>query len=423
MKIISKIEMRKISIALLLLIYSFVEAQALQEIIPPYNIKTVSFMDNGQNVIPVFKLGESYELNFDDLFGNEANYYYEIIHCDYNWVPSDIPKQEYLKGLDNQRIIDYSNSFNCLQLYSHYQLNIPNQFTQLALSGNYIIKILNEDRDVVFSRKFIIYEDIANVRLQVKRGRNISTIESKQNLDFSITSKSLTFQNPLQNVKVLLLQNRQFTTGIKNIAPQYTIGNELVYKYDSETQFWGGNEFRFFDNKEIRNAANNVAKISSNGAIYNSFLFTDEARANLPYSFTLDANGNFVVRNLNAANNKIEADYAWVYFSLSAPSFRLDKDIYINGMFNNYALTPENKMEYNEKKNLYEKALLIKQGFTNYQYVVADTKGKIDQENSIDGNFFQTENEYEIIVYYRENTQRYDRVIGFVAINSVSITN
>ena len=423
MKIISKIEMRKISIALLLLIYSFVEAQALQEIIPPYNIKTVSFMDNGQNVIPVFKLGESFELNFDDLFGNEANYYYEIIHCDYNWVPSDIPKQEYLKGLDNQRIIDYSNSFNCLQLYSHYQLNIPNQFTQLALSGNYIIKILNEDRDVVFSRKFIIYEDIANVRLQVKRGRNISTIESKQNLDFSITSKSLTFQNPLQNVKVLLLQNRQFTTGIKNIAPQYTIGNELVYKYDSETQFWGGNEFRFFDNKEIRNAANNVAKISSNGAIYNSFLFTDEARTNQPYSFTLDANGNFVVRNLNAANNKIEADYAWVYFSLSAPSFRLDKDIYINGMFNNYALTPENKMEYNEKKNLYEKALLIKQGFTNYQYVVADTKGKIDQENSIDGNFFQTENEYEIIVYYRENTQRYDRVIGFVAINSVSITN
>lgn len=415
--------MRKISVILLFLFYSLAGAQALQEIIPPYNIKTVSFMDNGQNVIPVFKLGEAFELNFDDLFGNEANYYYEIIHCDYHWVPSDIPKQEYLKGLDNQRIIDYSNSFNCLQLYSHYQLSIPNQFTQLALSGNYMIKILNDDREVVFSRKFIIYEDIANVRLQIKRGRNLSTIESKQNLDFSITSQSLTFQNPLQNVKVLLLQNRQFNTEIKNIPPQYTIGNELIYKYDTETQFWAGNEFRFFDNKEIRAASNNVAKISSNGGIYNNYLFIDEARTNYPYSFTQDANGNFVVRNLNGTNQKIEADYAWVYFSVSAPSFRLDKDIYINGMFNNFALTPEYKMEYNEKKKIYEKAIIIKQGFTNYQYVVTDAKGKIDQENSIDGNFFQTENEYEIIVYYRENTQRYDRVVGFVSLTSVGATN
>lgn len=397
--------------------------QALKEIAPPYQIKTISFANDNQNVIPVFKLGESFELDFDDLYGNEANYYYEIVHCDYNWVPSTISKQEYLKGLDNQRIIDYTNSFNTLQMYSHYQLTIPNQFTQLILSGNYMVKILNEDRDVVFSRKFIIYEDLATVRLQIKRGRNLSTIDSKQNLDFSITSKSLIFQNPLQNVKVLLLQNRQINTGIKNIAPQFTLGNELIYKYDTETQFWAGNEFRFFDNKEIRNAANNVAKISSNGGIYNSFLFTDDARTNFPYSFTQDVNGNFVVRNLNASNQKIEADYAWVYFSLSAPTYRLDKGIYINGMFNNYALTPEYKMEYNEKKKVYEKALLIKQGFTNYQYVVADNKGKIDYENSIDGNFFQTENEYEVIVYYRENTQRYDRVIGFVAMTSVNATN
>lgn len=406
-----------------LLYFTLSAQQALKEIAPPYQIKTISFIKDNQNVIPVFRLGESFELNFDDLYGNEANYYYEIIHCDYNWVPSTISKQEYLKGLDNQRILDYSNSYNTLQLYSHYQLSFPNQFSQLLLSGNYMIKILNEDREVVFSRKLIIYEDLASVKLQIKRGRNLSIIEYKQNLDFSITSKSIAFQNPLQNIKVLLLQNRQFNTGIKNIAPQYTIGNELIYKYDTETQFWAGNEFRFFDNKEIRAATNNVAKISSNGGIYNNFLFTDEARANYPYSFTQDANGNFVVRNLNATLQKIEADYAWVYFSLSAPSFRLDKNIYINGMFNNYALAPEYKMEYNEKKGVYEKALMIKQGFTNYQYVVADTKGKTDYENSIDGNFFQTENEYEVIVYYRENTQRYDRVIGFVALTSVGASN
>jgi hypothetical protein len=57
---------------------------------------------------------------------------------------------------------------------------------------------------------------------------------------------------------------------------------------------------------------------------------TNNARANFPYSVFEDVNGNFVVRNLNAENSEIEADYAWVYFSLSAPSFRINKEIYIN---------------------------------------------------------------------------------------------
>jgi hypothetical protein len=398
-------------------------AQVLQEVAPPYYIKTVSFVDATQNVIPIFELGTPFELHFDDLYGNEADYYYEIVHCNYKWEPSDISKQEYLKGVDNQRISDYYNSFNCLQLYSHYELTIPNRFMQLALSGNYMIRILNTAREVVFSRKFILYENSASVRLQIKRARNLNTIERKQNLEFAITSKNTVFQNPAKSVKVLLLQNGQFNSGIKDIVPQYTIGNELIYKYEDKTQFWAGNEFRYFDNKEIRIAGNNLSKTISSTDIYSSYLFRDEARTNQPYSLTFDVNGNFVVRNLNATNPKIEADYAWIYFSLSAPNFWLDKDIYISGMFNNYALMSDYKMDYNKEKGVYEKALLIKQGFTNYQYIVADNKGKIDYENSIDGNFYQTENQYQIVVYYKENTQRYDRAIGFMSLNSMTITN
>jgi tetratricopeptide (TPR) repeat protein len=92
-------------------------------------------------------------------------------------------------------------------------------------------------------------------------------------------------------------------------------------------------------------------------------------------------------------------------------------------MFNNYALSEENKMEYNEAKGIYEKALMIKQGFTNYQYVVADAKKNIDYENAIDGNYYQTENNYFAIIYYRENNQRYDRIIGKGVTNSEDITN
>jgi hypothetical protein len=400
-----------------------VSAQVEMEIVPPYNIKTISFVQNNKNVVPIFPLGDGFQLQFDDLYGNEADYYYEIIHCDYNWKPTEIPKVDYMQGFDNQRIIDYSNSLNTLQMYSHYRLSIPNQFTKLRISGNYILKILNEDREVVFTRKFILYEDVVTIPIQIKRARTVENLDYKNNLEFVVKTNTINFQNPLKNIKVMLLQNGQFATAIKNVSPQYTIGNDLVYKYDTETQFWAGNEFLFFDNKEIRTASNNIARIDSNGSLYNSYLFTHNARKNFPYSFTEDVNGNFVVRNLSATNNEIEADYAWVYFSLSAPTFRLKKDIYITGMFNNYNLIPEYKMDYNEKKGIYEKAILIKQGFTNFQYTIADDKANIDAKNAIDGNFYQTENEYTILVYYRENNDRYERVIGKGTANSLNIIN
>lgn len=410
---------------LLLFIFTSAKAQEVQtEVIPPYNIKTVSFVQNGNNVVPIFELGDTFELQFDDLFGNEANYYFEVTHCDYNWIPTDIPKTDYVRGFDNQRITDYVNSFNTLQVYSHYKLAFPNQFTtQLRISGNYMLKILNEDKEVVFSRKFILYENHSTVAAQVKRSRNLSNIDYKQNLDFSIQSNDIVFQNPLQNVKVLLLQNGDFSTSIKNIVPQYTIGNQMVYKYDKETQFWAGNEFVYFENKDIRAGSNNVARVGSNNDIYNAYLFTNQARGNQIYTNYQDVNGNFVVKNINGSNNEIEADYAWVYFSLSAPAFRLNKDIYITGMFNNYALSPEYKMDYNTDKALYEKAVMIKQGFTNFEFKVADKKGVIDYENAIDGNFYQTENEYTILVYYKESQDRYQRIIGKGNASSVNIVN
>jgi hypothetical protein len=400
-------------------------AQALVEVFPPFNIKTVTFVQNSQqNEIPIFKLGEGFQLQFDDLYGNEANYYYEIIHCDYNWIPTPIPKNEYLSGFDNQRIQEYANSVNALQIYSHYKLSIPNQFTQkLRISGNYMLKILDDNKETIFSRKFILYEDRVNIPIQIKRARTVSNLEYKHNVEFSITSNSITFQNPIKNIKVVLLQNGQWSSAIKDVLPQYTVGNDLIYKYDTQTQFWAGNEFLFFENRDIRSTGNNIARIDGDANIYNSYLFTNNARANFSYSFTQDANGNFVPRNINAENNEIEADYSWVYFSLSAPTFRLNKDIYVTGMFNNFSLSNEFKMDYNAEKAIYEKAILIKQGFTNYQYTVADNRGKIDNENAIDGNFYQTENDYFVIVYYREGTDRYDKVIGKGKANSLNIIN
>jgi hypothetical protein len=398
-------------------------SQVEVEVPPPFNIKTMSFVQNGQNVIPIFQLGDSFQLQFDDLYGNEANYYYSITHCDYDWKPSQLSRNEYLNGFDDQRIQDYTNSFNTLQIYSHYRIAFPNRLTQLRVSGNYVLKILNDDKEVVFSKKFVLYEELVSVPTQVKRARDLSVYNQKQNLEFSIRSTSINFQSPLTNVKVLLLQNGKFNTGITNVKPQFTLGNDLIYKYDKETQFWGGNEFLFFENKDIRAANNSIATIDSKGGLYNAHLYPSEAKGNNPYTYFPDINGSYIIKKINAENNDIEADYAWVFFTLSAPNYFGKKNIYVNGMFNNFATNEENKMDYNAEKGIYEKAIMIKQGFTNFQYVIADSQGNIDEENAIDGNYYQTENNYFVLVYYRENNQRYDRIIGKGMASSTDIIN
>ncbi len=407
----------------LLFITTNIFGQVMVETSPPYNIKTLTFTQNTNNVIPIFQLGDSFQISFDDLFGNESDYYYTLTHCNYNWTPSELSKNEYLDGIDNQRIITYENSFNTLQMFTHYELSFPNSLTKIIKSGNYILSIFNDSNELVFTRKFIVYENIAQIPIEIKRSRNVANIEWKQNLEFSIKTDQILFQNPVQNVKVVLFQNGKWDNAIVNIKPQYTIGNDLIFKYNKETEFFGGNEYLYFDTKEIRVVSNTIARIDSNGSLYNSHLYTDNSRKDKGYTYYPDIDGNFKVRNLNAQNNNTEADYSWVYFSLFSPTTPANTEIYVTGMFNNYLLNPENKMDFNPKTGVFEKAILIKQGFTNYNFTMLDANGNIDQANAIDGNYYQTENNYTIVGYYRANGERYDRVIGKGEANSINITN
>lgn len=409
--------------AVLLIISLNAFAQVQEEMLPPFNIKTISFVQANQNVIPVFELGESFTLEFDDLFGNEANYYYQFVHCDYDWKPSQLTRNEYLRGFDDLRVLDYENSFNTLQMYSHYRMRFPNNNTGFLVTGNYIIKILNDNKEVVFSRKFILYENIVAVPITVRRSRDVKTIDYKQNLDFIVRSPNFTFLNALDNVNVLIFQNSLINNGITNLKPMYTLGNDMIYKYQTETEFWAGNENLYFDNSDIRYATNFIATVDQKTELYTAHLYTNDARSSKGYTYFPDENGNFKVNGLDVEFPSIGADYAWVDFSLSAPNYFGKDDIYIVGMFNNYKLTEENKMEYDEKTGLYKKMILIKQGFTNYEYVIANKKGKIDYKNAIDGNYYLTENNYFIMVYFRDVNQRYDRVVGKGTANSRNIIN
>lgn len=383
-------------------------------------IKSASFMKGNQGSIPFYRLGEAITFEFDDLAGNESNYYYRVLPYNYDWTPSSLRLNEYLDGMENQRIQAYENSFNTLQPYSHYRLTIPNASYKITKSGNYILELYDDQDEVVIRRKFILYEQIVSIGAQVKRTRNLDEIERKQNLEFAIQLGENQYQNPTQNIKVALFQNARWDAYISNIPPQYTLGTELIYKYNKETQFWGSNEYLNFDNSDIKMVNNNIVKTNADAGVYSTYLYTNIARKNKPYTFFPDLNGAFFPRNLFREKPTVEADYSWVYFKLDPLTNDPKKRYYITGMFNNYELTPDNLMEYNSQTKLYEKALLVKQGFTNYNYTTL-VNGVIAPSEAVDGNFYQTENHYQILVYYRGTLDQYDRVIGYAIANSENI--
>lgn len=417
--------MRTSSLLFFFFLFQILEGHAqVEETIEPEYIRTIEFKGTAsQSRLPIIELGQKLQLSFDDIIGNEADYFYTIEHFNFDWTPSDLSKGEYLDGFDDVRIETYENSFNTLQLYSNYKLSIPNRETRaLKKSGNYLLRIFNDDGEIVFSRKFMVLERLLSVAVEIKRSRIIKNIDQQQVVQFKINAPNLLLINPKQNVKTLVLQNNNLKTAITDLKPLYTIGSELIYRYDQEAAFWGGNEFLFFDNKDIRSATNGVRAVALN-ELYENFLFTNIDRSVRPYTYNPDINGNFQVRNLYASQNQnIEADYVLMHFNLQHYGSMGDKEIHIYGNFNNWTIDQTTYMRYNEKTDTYQNTRLFKQGFYNYKYVMVNRDGSVEQ-GPISGNFWETENQYTVLVYYRAPGSRFDRLMGEGSANSTKISN
>lgn len=405
------------------LLFTSIALGQIQETNPPNYIKTITFKGSQQeSQLPVLRLGEPLFLEFDALNGKEEDYYYVIEHFNFDWMPSPLVKSEYLRGFDNQRILDYENSFNTYQIYSHYRLRIPNAQTRGILkTGNYIISIWNDHDEMVFSRKFMVYEEAVNVGVSIKRSRDVKFIEEKQTVDIVIANNNFNFNNPTETVKTLIIQNNNLNTAIDDLKPQYVLGNELTYRYVSESSFWAGNEYLFFENKDVR-AANVGVQFIDLKEIYHNYLFVNNSRANQPYTYNPDINGNFVITAVDTENVSIEADYTMNHFALQYYLLKQGQRLYVYGNYNNYALERENELNYNPETNLYEGAIRMKQGFYNYKYVLVEKDGTLD-EGAISGNFWQTENNYKVLVYYKDLGARYDRLIGIGEGSSINISN
>ncbi|WP_075344356.1 type IX secretion system plug protein [Tenacibaculum agarivorans] len=375
------------------------------------DIKSVQLRPVGiESFVSIVPLGTVLQLSFDDLDGDNKEYLYKIEHMTYDWKSSNLQSNQYIDGFDQNYIIDVTNSFNTLQGYTHYRVQIPNQNTRITQSGNYLISVINEDDEIIFTRRCVFYENLTTVGVNVLRSRETKLNNTEQTVQFLVNHKGLHINNPFQEIKVQLFQNNNWNTAISDIQPLFVRNDQLIYNHTLKTNFPGGNEFLGFDNKRVRSTSLNIAKTERKD-IFHNYLYTDIERRTKPYAYNPDINGQFIIRTLDANDENSEADYAMIHFSLDVFQSYEGKDVYVYGAFNDFQLTEENKMSFNSEENIYQADILLKQGFYNYTYVTVDQDEKIDR-NEINGSFFETENEYTAIIYYKPFGGLFDRVIG-----------
>ncbi len=382
-------------------------------------IKSVLFSGGSYNSqFPIIKINQKLFLSFDDTSGEENFYYYKIIHCNFDWSISKLLKSEYLVGNDNNLIENIESSYGTLQRYTNYKLSLPNSDVGFKISGNYILEILDSNDNIIFKRKFLILDEKVSVNLNIYPSQSKERFYTHQNVQFIINTGRYKIRNPNSDIRITILQNDQWDDSKTILKPQFVEKDRLIYRYDEESEFEGGNEYLFFDTKDLRSTNQNISYVRKEN-IYRHFLFTDNPRKNLNYSNISDINGNFIPNTSIGKNPDNESDYSIVYFSL-ARQFEMDNSkIYIYGKFNNYQLTDENEMIYNPGLETFEGILVLKQGFYNYKYVIK--KNNMILKNQISGSFFQTENSYTILVYKRGFEDLYDNLIGVGRTNSFEL--
>jgi hypothetical protein len=399
-------------------------SQALSNNVSDKRIKTVQLYKEGWNLsYPIIKLDNDDKLilQFDLLDNNKETFYYTFIHCDKDWKKSDIFSSEYLKGFPENPIEDVKPSFNTTVSYFHYTLSFPNERISLLLSGNYVIVIYpyGEPDKPVLTERFIVTEDRVKTDFRAYRPLLTAYNNTGQQFDFTVKLQGVAVTDPLRNIYCTVLQNGRWNNAKMNLRPDFIGNNELKFNSMSEKNiFIAGNEFRYFDIKSIRYKTEFVRRIDYAAPYYNIYLAPSEIREFKPYFYWQDFNGKFYIASDEGRDPETDADYVYVYFTLLSKYKIGGGEMYISGGLNNWNFDENNLMIFNPQQGQYECTMLLKQGWYNYEYVFLKRGDSQSTSTVFEGSHFETENDYTVVVYYRNPYERYDRVIGSAAANT-----
>ncbi len=357
--------------------------------------------------------GPPIHISFDDLTHEYHRYTYKITHCEADWSESDgLFESDYIAGFTDGNIIeDSEESLNTNELYTHYRLTIPNSQCRLTMSGNYRLTVYddNNDDEPMLSACFMVVEPLAGVSLSVSPNTDIDVNKSHQQVSMSVNYGSLHVNNPTTQIRTVVMQNGRWDNAVVNASPTYTKSDGLQWEHCKAFIFDAGNEYHKFEVLDTDHPTLGIERIRWDGKRFHAYVTVDEPRPN--YLYDEDANGAFYIRNSDNIENDRLTDYVVVHFELLCNS-PIETPVYLNGVWTNNQLLPQYEMEYDEATKSYKSAIPLKMGYYSYQYITVDGDG-YTHNMPTEGNFFQTENAYQALVYYRENGGRADRLVGY----------
>jgi hypothetical protein len=422
--------MNRLLLGLLALIFSsFVYAQNEPDVILMPNITGVKLYQQGnQTGYPIIALnsGELLELHFDDLDGKVKSYSYTFQLCNADWTPAVLSTFDYLKGFSQTRVTTYRVSSIAFTKYIHYQALLPDRNSVPTKSGNYLLKVFvdGDMNKVAFTRRMLVVDRKADIAAQILQPFNGQFFRSHQKVQFTVNRIQLNAVTPTQQIKAVILQNNRWDNAAKNIQPTFVRGNSLEFNSENDCVFPAGREYRWADLRSFRFRTERIAKIQNEPKSTSITLLPDPERISQRINFR-DYNGAYFIETTDIQNPWWQSDYATVHFTF-APAGNIpfpDKKVFVVGEMNSYNLHDTSAMTYNAERGVYEKSLVLKQGYYSYTYVTKDIRSGRSttvQSESVGGNSIETENDYTILVYYRPLAGRHDELVGYTTINSLN---
>lgn len=370
--------------------------------------------------VPIIELnsGDRLRISFDILSPTNEFFNYSFVHCDRNWKKSDLQYMDYVSGDMMGEITDFTFSTNTYQKYTHYSLVFPGSNMQITKSGNYILKIYRnfDEEDLVLTRRFMVLDPQSSLEIDLHSATLPEHRFTHQEIDFTLDHEGFQIPNPFTELTATILQNNSWNNAIYGLPPIFVNSNKLIFNYEDKNIFPGTNEFRFFDIRSLRFFSNNVIKKYTD-SVQNAVLRPEEPRYAQKHLNWLDYNGKRVIANADGVNIVEDGDYAMIHFYFKSKDLKDFGDVFVYGELTDWQLKDKFKMEYFPDYDMYGLSVLLKQSYYNYHFVLRDKEGNIDYTLT-EGNFQETENDYTILIYHRNQFYGYDELIGYGVRNS-----